>query len=183
MLINLMIKKKMKRIFLVGSLLILAGCQTNAPIHSNSDSNSNYNAELEALHKRAASGNINAQHRLCYNYSYGKEGLPKDDAKSFLWCKTAAEYGGSSSLTLYAEKYYFGIGVPVNYQTAFRLYKRAAKKGHRHAQYMIAKLYLYGFIGEPDKKSGMAWLTKSAEQEHEAAISLLKKLKLQQQRN
>ena len=158
----------MNRILLTSLFFLLVGCQSNPSYTSGG------NSELDAMHELAGAGNAMAQHRLCYGYSYGLEGLLKDDIKAFRWCEIAAESGAPSSLTLFAEKFYLGVGVPVNYAAAFPLYKQAAEKGHSHAQYMMAQFYFRGRVVEPNTEEGVMWLIKSAEKGHEGAIEMLK---------
>ena len=165
------IQRKMNQIFLTVIVIFLIGCQSNpAKVNVN-------NSELDAVHQLARNGNAKAQHRLCYGYSYGFKGLPKDDTKAFRWCEIASESGKPSSLTLLAEKFYLGIGVPVSYEKAFPLYKQAAEKGHKHAQYMLAQFYFLGRVVEQNTEEGMFWLIKSANQGHEGAIKLLNRIR------
>ncbi len=134
-------------------------------------------SEIKAIHKLASNGNAQAQHRLCYGYSYGQEGLEKDDAKAFRWCEIAARSGAPNSITLYAEKLYMGIGTAVNYPAALLLYEKAAIKGHMHAQYIAAMFYFKGYGTESNPKKGMYWLLKAAQQGHKPALEILEKLK------
>ena len=156
---------------LITSFIVIftTGCNTNPTVTDD--------MELNSIHKLAADGNFRAQHRLCYGYSYGEEGLRKDEAKAFRWCELAAESGAPSSVTLYAEKYYFGIGTPKNLKAAYPLYKQAAEKGHSHAQYILSQFYILGYLGERNIEQGMGWLLESASQGHEGALELLQKIK------
>lgn len=151
--------------------VFLFGCNSMPNKH---DSVAN---DFAAIHKQADSGDGQAQHRLCYGYSYGAEGLEKDDAKAVHWCEIAARSGAPNSMTLYAEKLYMGIGTAVDYPAALRLYEKAAEKGHVHAQYISSIFYFRGYGTEPNPEIGMYWLLKAAQQGYEPALLVLEKLK------
>lgn len=66
-----------------------------------------------------------------------------------------------------ADKYYNGQGVPINYEKAYVLCKKAAEQGYAIAQYCLGTLYHYGNKGvEQDYGKALEWYHKAAEQGH-----------------
>ena len=165
------IKRVSHTVIFTLSTLWLFGCTGTTTKHGYVSNENN------ALQQLADDGNRQAQHRLCYGYSYGKEGLDKDVSKALYWCEIAARSGAPNSITLYAEKLYLGIGTAVNYPAALYLYEKAAKKGHVHAQYIASIFYFRGYGTEPNSEKGMYWLIKAAQQGYEPAVRVLEKLK------
>ncbi|WP_348672872.1 tetratricopeptide repeat protein [uncultured Abyssibacter sp.] len=130
-------------------------------------------AEPNAVIEMAKGGDTSAQHRLCYDYSYGARDLPEDAGKAVFWCTKGAEAGVLSSVTLLAEKHLYGLGVPENKSLAYTLYAQAANAGHRHAQYIAARILLEGEAVEPDLDQAIIWLEASASQGYAPARELL----------
>ena len=76
----------------------------------------------------------------------------------------AADSGYSSSLKARAYRYYNGIGRPVNYGKALRLYLQLARQGDAGAQFVVGGMYYKGQGTDPDQRQGFFWLLKAAEQ-------------------
>lgn len=164
------IRKMIKTFATLSAVFILNSCS------SNSEFTQSHDPEISAVLKLAGNGNTEAQHRLCYGYSYGYEGLQQDDNKAYRWCAIAAQSGEPSSVTLYAEKFYLGVGTDINYRQAFSLYKKAAEKGHVHAQYILSKLYIGGLGTEVNREQGIYWLLRSADQGYKPALDILQNI-------
>jgi TPR repeat protein len=64
-----------------------------------------------------------------------------------------------------------------NYQQAFRELLPLASEGNAEAEYAVGYMYYYGFGAPQDTETGMFWMQKSANQQHQPAISALKMLK------
>lgn len=60
--------------------------------------------------------------------------------------------------------YYYGDGVPQDYELAFTWFQRAADQGHVTAQYNVGVFYDKGFLGTQDYKKATYWYRKAAEQ-------------------
>ena len=69
-----------------------------------------------------------------------------------------------SPLMAQAYRYYNGIGRPVNYAKALRLYLQLARKGDPSAQFVVGGMYYKGQGTDPDHRQGFFWLLKAAEQ-------------------
>ena len=136
--------------------------------------------DLAAITKLASEGDLSAQHRLCYIYSYGDKGVSINYKKAIQWCEVAAEKGSTSSMTLYAEKFYLGQGMPIDYKAARVWYLKAAEKGHAHAQYILATLYFRGLGTKINNEQGFYWLTKAAAQDYKPAVDLLRDIEREQ---
>lgn len=87
----------------------------------------------------------------------------KDPAQALLWFKKAAEADNTPALMYCAAAYLFGYGVKENSDTARRFYIEAAKNGDAIAQYTLADQFLTSKDSR-NRKLGLIWLTKSAEQ-------------------
>ncbi len=78
---------------------------------------------------------------------------------------TVSAAGGDqfSPLMAQAYRYYNGIGRPVNYAKALRLYLQIARKGDPGAQFVVGGMYYKGQGTDPDHRQGFFWLLKAAE--------------------
>jgi TPR repeat protein len=83
-------------------------------------------------------------HALCYDFTYGKDGLRQSGEHARLWCAAAAERGNASCQTLYAQLLDEGEGGPVDVMAAARWYAVAAGQGHVHALFMLGRMYAEG---------------------------------------
>jgi len=84
-------------------------------------------------------------HRLCFDYTYGEKGLPRDGVRARRWCAAAAERGNASCQTLYAQLLFEGEGGRADTVLAARWYSAAAAQRHPHALYILGMLYADGF--------------------------------------
>ncbi|RUM39299.1 MAG: hypothetical protein DSY57_01395 [Desulfobulbus sp.] len=76
---------------------------------------------------------------------------------------SAAGVDRFSPLLAQAYRYYNGIGRPVNYAKALRLYLQIARKGDPGAQFVVGGMYFQGQGTDPDHRQGFFWLLKAAE--------------------
>ena len=95
-------------------------------------------------HRLAQSGDVDAMHRLCYDFTYGEGGLVKDHGRARVWCAAAGERGNASCQTLYAQLLLGGEGGPADTVAAAKWYSMAAAQHHVHAQYMLGLLISAG---------------------------------------
>ncbi len=95
---------------------------------------------------------------LCFFVSIGYVAL--DFAPPVL----AAGSDQFSPLMAQAYRYYNGIGRPVNYTKALRLYLRIARQGDPRAQFVVGGMYYKGQGTDPDHRQGFYWLLRAAEQ-------------------
>lgn len=128
-------------------------------------------------HDLAKAGDLDAMHRLCFDYSYGERGLPKDYAQARVWCGAAAERGNASTQTLYAQLFEYGEGGPQDLVAAAHWYRRAAAQGHRHAQYVLGLFYLDGRGVAIDTAAADSLLRAASAQGMEEASRVLSELR------
>ena len=69
--------------------------------------------------------------------------------------------------------YYFGNGVKINYEEAFKWAKLAAKKGIPSSEFRMAYHYLSGLGITKDTSEGYRWASLSAKQGYAPAENLL----------
>lgn len=122
---------------------------------------------------------LSEAHNLCYSYIYGKNSFELDYDKAFEWCAIAANLGGDSAQTLLAELYFYGNGVERNYKTAGKLYKKAARKGHSHAQMMVFvvnNIYRPRSSAIEEQVDGIFYLSDAVKAGYAPAIELSKKI-------
>jgi cell division protein FtsZ len=70
-----------------------------------------------------------------------------------------------------AERLYHGYGVPQSHETALRLYRRAARRGHAAAQNRLGWMLERGEGGETDVEDAARWHRKAADQGHLNAMN------------
>lgn len=75
---------------------------------------------------------------MMYNRGTSQEKMPKRNEIS------KEQIAQSNALAAIAEAYYHGIGVPVNYDEAFRYYKKAAEMGNADALGQVGLCYELG---------------------------------------
>jgi TPR repeat protein len=93
--------------------------------------------------KAAAKGFADAEMRLAYDYSSGKDTLPQDYAQAAYWYGKAVDHGDAFAMVRLGELYERGQGVAQNIDTARQLYTRAAgdpQTAGTQARYNLAHL-------------------------------------------
>jgi TPR repeat protein len=81
---------------------------------------------LNALNKRALSGDANAQYWMGETYLEGRLKQTPDTLKAEIWFKLSAENGNAAAQYQIAHMYYWGKGVKQNYPEAIKWYKICA---------------------------------------------------------
>jgi len=120
---------------------------------------------------RAREGDVKAMHSLCYDFTYGKGGLPLNGERARLWCAAAAERGNSSCQTLYAQLLDQGQGGPSDPKAAARWYAVAAGQGHIHAIFMLGNMYAEGRGVPRDKAVGDSLLGLAKQQGYDTTAA------------
>jgi enhanced entry protein EnhC len=123
---------------------------------------------LRYFNQAAEKGLLSAQ-QLLARYYLLKE---KDLEKALYWFKKAAAAGDIQAQMYCAAAYMFGLGTKKNSDTARRYHIDAAKNGNPIAQYTLGTYFLES-RDQRNKKLGVIWLTKAAEQGDFHAQALL----------
>ena len=126
--------------------------------------------------ERAAAGDADAAHRLCFDYTYGERGLARDGFAARRWCGIGARLGNASSQTLYAQAFESDFGGPRNMDSAVVWYRAAANQQHPHAQYVLGYLYLKGAVPVPSETAAESLLRASSAQGYDAPKLLLRSI-------
>ena len=131
--------------------------------------------DRKELERRASGDDRDAIHSLCYSQLYG-EGLPKNPRQAFHWCKMGAELGISSSQTLLAEMYRFGIYVKKDDAIARQWYEAAAQQGHIHAQFMLGRLIFQYAKSTEEAQEACKWFLAASNAGYDKANEQLLQL-------
>ena len=75
-----------------------------------------------------------------------------------------AEQGVAVAQSALGGLYFFGQGVPKDYQLALKWFKRASVQGNARAQFMLGNLYKEGLGVPQDKHESVKWYRRAAEQ-------------------
>lgn len=86
---------------------------------------------------------------------------PEDDLKEL---RARAEKGDPFWQESLGRQYYFGEGVPKDYEEAAKWYVKAANQGHNTAQCRLALCYYWGQGVTQDYSEAVKWYRKAAEQ-------------------
>ena len=119
----------------------------------------------------AKKGNDKALNCLgdCYLMGVGVEA---DSNKAFESYKQAAEIGSDLGELNMGKCYYNATGVERDYKTAARWYEKAAMKDQVEAQFLLAKLYYDGFIGQ-DYTKAISWWKRAAKNDYGPAYYMI----------
>ncbi len=126
--------------------------------------------------ERAAAGDPDAAHRLCFDYTYGERGLARDGFAARRWCGIGARLGNASAQTLYAQALETDFGGPRSMDSAVFWYRAAANQQHPHAQYVLGYLYLRGAVPIPSVSAAESLLRASSAQGYDAPELLLRQI-------
>ena len=125
--------------------------------------------DLEALTKRAESGEAGAQVALAILYRDGK-GMEKDAAAAMTWAHRAADQGHAEAMDFVGFAYLRGAVVKWNPGIAFGYFKAAAGESAQ-AAFNLGQCY-YGAQGtEQDCAKGLEWWERAAEMGHGRAAA------------
>lgn len=126
-------------------------------------------AQLVALQREAASGDVAAQLELAIRYRDGK-GIAKNDAEALMWAHKAADAGNADAMDFIGAVYLRGAVVERRPEIAFGYFKAAAKDSPQ-AAFNLGQCY-YGAQGTPlDCAKALEWWEKAAEQGHGRAAA------------
>ena len=104
---------------------------------------------IKYLEKAAADPNgYRAKTALAELYLRGSDVLKKDEVKAVALLREAADGGDPRAMDQLATCYDKGIGIAVDHQKAFELYKRAAELGFHHSLGNLAVLYINGRVSD-----------------------------------
>lgn len=121
--------------------------------------------------KAAENGIPEGAYQLGKIYGTGIEDiLPADQFRSFVWYTQAAKYGLSEAQNNLGSCYFFGRGVRVDYEEAFKLYMMSAEKGNSEAEMNVGICYAAGKGVELDYTLAYSWWKKAAEHGHVKAM-------------
>lgn len=123
---------------------------------------------LKSLRESATRGYLPAQ-KLVARFSLQQDKNPTEALK---WFKKAADQGDMQAQMYCAAAYRFGVGVRKNEDKARRYDIAAAKQGNSLAQASLAEHFLESRHSQ-NKKLGLIWAKRSAEQKEPAAQYLL----------
>jgi TPR repeat protein len=98
---------------------------------------------LDALKRRAETGDVRAQLELAIRYAKG-DGIEVDKMQSAKWFRRAAENGDPSAQNLLGGCYANGLGVAQDFKEAAKWYRLASEQGFKDGQYMLGLMYSNG---------------------------------------
>ena len=125
--------------------------------------------DLEALHRNAEQGSIDAQKYLGLMYRIGLN-VPQDYAEAIRWYRKAAEQGDAEAQLRLGYMYTLGRGVLQDDTEAAHWYGKAAEQGHTEAQVTIGWMYEEGRGVPQDYLEAAEWYQKASEQRHALAL-------------
>ena len=124
---------------------------------------------LEALTKKAESGDRQAQYDLGMVYYAGKYELPRNVELGAEWFLKAAKQGHTEAEFSIGRCYFYGRGVPRDKVLGVEWYHQAALKDHKQATYALGDCYFVGEGVERDHAKSLEWFSKSAAQGEQGA--------------
>lgn len=107
----------------------------------------------------------------CYAYRYGDKLRRINFNQAFDWCHRSARWGDANSQSLLAELFYLGLGGPQDRVHAEHWFKKAAKQGHAHAQYMLYRLYSNSPVVDLRTQAAY-WLKQARETGYKLALQV-----------
>ncbi|MDL2284801.1 sel1 repeat family protein [Oxalobacter sp. OttesenSCG-928-P03] len=123
---------------------------------------SGYSAAIDAICKKAASGDAMAQYETGLIFYWGTHRMDSAPEKAAAWFEKAARQGNADAMYLLAEQYTGRReGVKPDAAKAFAWYEKAAVKGHSLAQVSLAYLYMDGRGVTKDEATARQWLEKA----------------------
>jgi TPR repeat protein len=104
---------------------------------------------LKALNKRALKGDALAQYWMGKTYLEGRLGCKKDTTLAIKWLELGAINGEAWAQHDLARLYYYGLGVEVNREAAYKLYKQCANNSSASKAIKFeAKMYYAEALGK-----------------------------------
>ena len=117
----------------------------------------------------------NAMFDLALRY-YNGDGVERNYAEAFKWCRKAAYKGNTAAMYTLAVCYDVGIGVEKNPAEAVRWWQSAADRGDADAMYELGIYFAKKSSSDSDPNflKAVEWLRKAAKLGHEGAKKALK---------
>ncbi|MCX6972989.1 MAG: tetratricopeptide repeat protein [Verrucomicrobia bacterium] len=125
--------------------------------------------DLEALTKKAESGDRQAQYDLGIVYYSGKDEIPRNMELGAEWFLKSAQQGHTEAQFATGRCYFYGRGVPRDKVLGVEWYHQAALKDHKQATYALGDCYFVGEGVERDHAKSLEWFSKSAAQGEQGA--------------
>lgn len=124
---------------------------------------------FDATFEQAAAGNAEAQFKVGKKYSeFANLGYGVTNNKeAMFWLRKAANQGHIKAQHHLAYHYYWGYGVPENYEIALRWFMKAAVLGDASSQYQAGRMYSLGMGTEADIVKGYVWFSMAKTHEIE----------------
>lgn len=110
----------------------------------------------------------NAMFDLALRY-YNGDGVERNYAEAFKWCRKAAYKGNTAAMYTLAVCYDVGIGVEKNPAEAVRWWLRAADRGDADAMYKLGERYRSGYGVDKSIPKSIEWYQKAAKYYKDAA--------------
>jgi TPR repeat protein len=150
----------MKKIILIVLIFIsfISNAQTNSVPFN-----------LQALQKKADSGDSEALYTIGQSYLYGWNNLVKDERKAFDYFIKSASKNNDKGQNALGVCYKYGNGTDKNLIKAVEYYTKAADNGNRKAQFNLADSYQYGEGVNKDLAKAFSFYMLSANQDYNLA--------------
>ena len=126
-----------------------------------------FGALHKAIQRLAHQGNPKAEFELGLMYYQGT--IEKDYSKAMHWLTKAANHGHTDAMSVLAEMYQKGRGVPINESKAVKLDRQAAQLGKVFSQNTMGVRYAKGRGVPIDLSKSALWFERSAEQGYRRA--------------
>jgi tetratricopeptide (TPR) repeat protein len=94
-------------------------------------------------------------------FESGEEGVTKNINMAERWYRNAAEKGFVEAMLRLGELYYFGDGLPKDYERALLWLRKVADQGHAGAMFLVGFMYAEGQGTKPDDQTAEEWFRKS----------------------
>jgi len=117
-----------------------------------------------ALYRSAVSGTASSQVAIGRFYNNMRDNPQPDPVLAAKWYKMAADQGDAAGQSYLGGCYFFGDGVPQNYDMAFKLYRLAADQGNAHALFSLGGALVEGRGVVADPVEGARLIRLAAEQ-------------------
>ncbi|MFV0432203.1 MAG: tetratricopeptide repeat protein [Alphaproteobacteria bacterium] len=106
-------------------------------------------------------------------------GVDRDGVEAEKWLKKAALLGDDKAMLDLASLYFTGHrDVPPNSEQATNWYRLSAAQNNPKAQYLYGNSLYYGLGVKQDKKDGIEWIKKAAQNGYKQAFFALRDLKI-----
>lgn len=116
---------------------------------------------MSLLRKAANRGFAPAQVQIGLMYLRGN-GVQQNNHRAVEWFRLATRLADNPEAHFYVgEAYFRGLGLPQDYGAAVPHYQRAARGGHKIAQYIIGTMYEAGWGVRQDLVQAWVWLMRA----------------------